>query len=117
MFGRDVIVIGASAGGVDALSRLIASLPGDLPASVFIVLHIPSQGPGLLPHIIRRNASLSIAHGVDKERIRHGHVYITPPDYHLQPDGARVRLSHGPRENFHRQSKGARKGCRVDSKI
>jgi chemotaxis response regulator CheB len=61
MFGRDVIVISASAGGVDALPRLIASLPGDLPASVFIVLHIPSQGPGLLPQIIRRNASLSVA--------------------------------------------------------
>jgi two-component system chemotaxis response regulator CheB len=104
MFGRDVIVVGASAGGVDALSQLIASLPGDLPASVFIVLHIPSQGPGLLPHIIRRTASLSVAHGVDKERVRHGHVYIAPPDYHLQLDGTRVRLSHGPRENFHRPS-------------
>jgi len=109
MFGRDVIVVGASAAGVDAIPQLDPSLPGDLPASAL--------GPELLPHIMRRNASLSVAHGVDKERIRHGHVYITPPDYHLQPDGARVRLSHGPRENFHRQSKGARKGCRVNSKI
>lgn len=104
MIGHDIIVVGASAGGVDALPRLIATLPANLPASVFIVLHIPAQGPDLLPQIIRRTASLSVSHGVDGERIRKGHVYVAPPDHHLQLDGARVRLSRGPRENFHRPS-------------
>lgn len=104
MFGHDIIAIGASAGGVVALPRLIASLPADLPASVFVVLHSPPQGRGLLPQIIRRTASLSVAHGVDGESIRKGHVYVAPPDQHLQLDGTCVRLSRGPRENFHRPS-------------
>jgi two-component system chemotaxis response regulator CheB len=68
------------------------------------VLHIPAQGPDLLPQIIRRVASLSVQHGVDGEMIRQGHVCIAPPDHHLQVDGLRVRLSRGPRENFHRPS-------------
>ena len=104
MFGHDIIVIGASAGGVDALPRLIASLPVKLPASVFVVLHIPAQGPDLLPSIIRRTALLSVSHVVDGESVRKGHVYVAPPDHHLQIDGARIRLSRGPRENFHRPS-------------
>ena len=104
MFGRDIIVIGASAGGVEAIPRLIASLPAELPASVFVVLHIPAEGPDLLPKIIRRTASLSVSHGVDGESVRKGHVYVAPPDHHLQIDGTLVRLSRGPRENFHRPS-------------
>jgi two-component system chemotaxis response regulator CheB len=104
MVGHDIIVIGASAGGVDALPRLIGSLPADLPASVFVVLHIPAHGRGLLPNIIRRSASLSVAHGVEGETVRKGHVYVAPPDHHLQLDGSRVRVSRGPRENFHRPS-------------
>ena len=104
MFGRDILVIGASAGGVDALPRLIGSLPADLPASVFVVLHIPAQGRDLMPDLIRRSASLSVAHGMDGERVRQGHVYVAPPDHHLQLDGMHVRLSRGPRENFHRPS-------------
>lgn len=102
MFGRDVIVIGASAGGVDALPRLISWLPADLPASVFIVLHIPAEGPDLLPQIIRRYASLKVEAGVDGEKIRHGHVYVAPPDHHLQLARGRVRLTRGPKENRHR---------------
>ena len=104
MFGHDIIVIGASAGGVDAIPRVIASLPANLPASVFVVLHIPAQGPDLFPKIIRRTASLSVSHGVDGESVRQGRVYLAPPDHHLQIDGTRVRLSRGPRENFHRPS-------------
>lgn len=103
MFGRDIIVIGASAGGVDAIPKLLGSLPADLPASVFVVLHIPAQGRDLMPQIIRRNALLSVAHGVDGESVRRGHIYVAPPDHHLQIDGTRVRLSRGPRENFHRR--------------
>src|SRR5690349_5686363 len=77
-FGRDLIVIGASSGGVQALPELIGSFPADLPAAVFVVLHIPPKGPGLLPEIMRRTASLKVSHGVDGERIRHGRVYVAP---------------------------------------
>jgi two-component system chemotaxis response regulator CheB len=104
MFGHDIIVIGASAGGVDVLPQLIGSLPADLPAAVFVVLHIPAQGRSGLPEIIRAAAHLSVAHGIDGERVRKGHVYVAPPDHHLQVEGTRVRLSRGPRENFHRPS-------------
>ena len=104
MYGHDIIVIGASAGGVEALPKLIESLPKDLPASVFIVLHISAQGPDLLPEIIRRTASLSVKQAVDGERIRRGHVYVAPPDHHLMVDGTSIRLSRGPRENFQRPS-------------
>src|ERR1022692_2462497 len=104
MFGHDIIVIGASAGGGAAFPKLVGTLPKDLPASVFIVLHIGAEGPDLLPQIIKRVASLPVAHGVDGEKIRQGHVYVAPPDRHLQVDGARIRLSRGPRENFHRPS-------------
>src|SRR5436305_1670225 len=82
MFGHDIIVIGASAGGVDALPRLVGSFPADLPASVFIVLHIPVQAPGLLPDIISRGASISVQNAIHGEKIRQGHVYVAPPDYH-----------------------------------
>lgn len=104
LLGHDIIVMGASSGGVDALPKLIASLPADLPASVFIVLHVAPQGPDYMPQIIRKTASMTVAHGVDGERIRKGHVYVAPPDHHMQLDGTRVRLERGPRENFHRPS-------------
>ena len=104
MRGHDVIVIGASAGGVDALPRLIESLPADLPAAVLVVLHILPQGRDLLPEIIRRTASLPVSHAQDGEIIHQGQVYFATPDHHLQVEGNRVRLVRGPRENFHRPS-------------
>lgn len=104
MFGHEIIVVGASAGGVDAVPRLIASLPADLPASVFVVLHIPALGPDLLAEIVTRRATLKVSNGVDSEKILPGHVYLAPPDLHLQLEDGRVRLTRGPRENRHRPS-------------
>ena len=104
MSGHEIIVIGASAGGVEALPRLIGSLPADLPASVFIVLHIPALGPDLLQKIIGRNAALTVKNGIDGEKIERGHVYVAPPDQHLQMEGGCVRVTRGPRENRHRPS-------------
>ena len=104
VFGHDIIVIGASAGGVEALPRLLGSLPAELAASVFVVLHVPPQGPGLLPEIVRHRAALTVAHAVNGDKLRQGHIYVAPPDYHLQLDGAHVRVTRGPRENFHRPS-------------
>jgi two-component system chemotaxis response regulator CheB len=104
MFGHDIIVIGASVGGMDALPRLIGSLPADLPASVFVVLHTAPEGPDLLPEIIRKTSALPVHHAVDGEKIRRGHVYVARPDYHLMVNGNHVRLVRGPKENFHRPS-------------
>jgi two-component system chemotaxis response regulator CheB len=104
MFGHDIIVIGASVGGVDAIPRLLASLPADLPASVFVVLHTAPQGPGLLPEIIRKTSAMPVRHGVEGEKILHGRVYVSRPDLHLMLNGNHVRVARGPKENFHRPS-------------
>jgi two-component system, chemotaxis family, protein-glutamate methylesterase/glutaminase len=104
MAKRDIIVIGASAGGVQALSNLVEDLPADLSAAVFVVLHIPSNAPSLLPAILAREASLPVAHAIDGEQIEHGRIYVAPPDHHLLIEGRRVRIVHGPRENLHRPS-------------
>jgi two-component system chemotaxis response regulator CheB len=102
--GHDIIVIGASAGGVHAVPLLIASLPAELPAAIFVVLHIPAQGPDLLAEIIGRDAALPVRNGIEGEEILPGRVYVAPPDHHLQMESGRVRLSRGPRENRHRPS-------------
>ena len=104
MATRDTIVIGASAGGVQVLSTLVAALPGDLPAAVFIVLHIPADSTSFLPEILAREARLPVAHATQGEPIVPGRVYIAPPDQHLLLEGRRVKLVRGPKENLHRPS-------------
>jgi two-component system, chemotaxis family, protein-glutamate methylesterase/glutaminase len=104
MATRDTIVIGASAGGVQALTKLVAELPADLPAAVFIVLHIPANAPSLLPEILSRDSCLPVAHAESGERITPGKVYVAPPDQHLLIENSHVKLVHGPKENFHRPS-------------
>src|SRR5436305_10511455 len=83
MPGHDIIVVGASAGGVEALVKLVGKLPADLPASMLIVLHIPPQNPSFLPDILSRSGPLAATHPVDAEEIRCGHIYVAPPDQHL----------------------------------
>lgn len=102
MAGNDIIVIGASAGGVQALSEVVASLPHDLPAAVFAVLHVTPFGRSALPQILNRSSTLIARHPEDGEEIRPGHVYVAPPDRHLALDHGRVRLGRGPTENGHR---------------
>ena len=97
-----IIVIGASAGGVEAISQLICELPADLPAAVCVVLHFPASGTSVLPSILERIGSLSAAHAVDGEPIQPGRIYVAPPDRHLIVRQERVELSIGPKENNHR---------------
>ena len=98
----DVIVIGASAGGVEALSQLISNLPADLSASLFVVVHFPSDSTSVLPKILNRRGRLRALHPQDREVIEPGHIYIAPPDYHLILQPGRIRITRGPRENGHR---------------
>lgn len=104
MATRDTIVIGASAGGVQALLKLVAELPADLPAAVFLVLHVPPDVPSFLPEILLRDAQLGVAHAKNGEEIKRGRVYIAPPDQHLLIEDGQVKLVHGPKENLHRPS-------------
>jgi len=102
MGARDVIVVGASAGGVQALISMVGGLPADLPAAVLVVLHIPPTGAGALPAILERAASLPVQTAIDGEDLRPGRVYVAPPDHHLLVAPGRVLLSRGPREGGHR---------------
>ncbi|MBO3462393.1 MAG: chemotaxis protein CheB [Aetokthonos hydrillicola CCALA 1050] len=99
---HDIIVIGASAGGVEALSYLVSKLPQNLNASLFVVLHVPSHGTSVLPRILSRAGVLPVSHAKDAEPIVKGHIYVAPPDYHLLVKPKYITLSRGPRENGHR---------------
>src|SRR3954470_4400487 len=99
MQGRDIVVIGASAGGVEALSAIVAGLPADFPAAVFVVLHPSPQSPSILADILERAGPLPARYAEDRERIAPGRVYVAPADRHLVIEPARVRLTRGPREN------------------
>jgi two-component system chemotaxis response regulator CheB len=101
---RDVIVVGTSAGGLEALRSLVKGLPSDLAASVLVVLHTAPQGPGVLPAILQRESSLPVAHAVDREPLQRGRIYVAPPDHHLLIDGGEVRVTRGPKENLCRPS-------------
>lgn len=96
----DVVVMGASAGGVEALATVVDGLPPDLPAAVFVVLHISSAS--VLPAILARRARLPVRAAVHGERVEPGRVYVAPPDVHLKLVDGHVALDRGPRENRHR---------------
>jgi two-component system, chemotaxis family, protein-glutamate methylesterase/glutaminase len=99
---RDIIVIGASAGGVEAISRIVRDLPGAFPASIFVTMHFPESGISVLPRILTRAGKLRAVHPEDGEAIVPGRIYVAPPDRHLMILSERVRLVRGPRENGHR---------------
>lgn len=99
MPGHDLIVIGASAGGVEALIQLVRGLPSDLPAAICVVLHVPAHGSSVLPTILSRAKTLPACHAEDGQELKHGHIYVAPPDHHLLVRGHRLRLSRGATEN------------------
>ena len=102
MPGHDIIVIGASAGGVELALALAERLPADLPAAVFLVIHIAPSAESVLPALLRRRSKLQVAHARNGDHIRHGRIYVAPPDQHLNVRRGRVELTMGPRENGHR---------------
>lgn len=99
MPGHDIIVVGASAGGVEALTQLVQGLPKALPAAIFIVIHFPAQGKSILPDILSRCGPLPAVHAKDSEAIMHGRIYVAPPDHHLLVKRGYIRLVQGPKEN------------------
>lgn len=99
---HDLVVIGASAGGVETLKRVVAGLPADLAATVCIVLHLAPSSPSALPRILARAGSMPCRAAVDGEALEPGQILVAPPDRHLIIEDSRVRLTVGPRENGHR---------------
>src|SRR5262245_48658533 len=102
MPGHDIITIGASAGGVETLSRLVATLPADLPASLFVVLHIDPEAPSVLGGILSAAGKLPAVEATDGAPIEHGKIYVGTANCHLLVEPDRVRVVHGPKENRHR---------------
>lgn len=100
MSNRDIIVIGGSAGATAPLKQILAGLHPDLPAAIFIVLHIPAQGIGILSTVAAAAGPLPVHQAVDGLVFERGHVYLGAPDHHLLLSGNQIRLGRGPRENM-----------------
>jgi two-component system chemotaxis response regulator CheB len=99
---RDIIVVGASAGGVEALKELVRQFPPSFDAAIFIALHILAGEPSYLPRILSQAGPLPAIHPTDGMPIAGGHIYVAPPNRHLMVEYGHVHLHSGPKENRHR---------------
>lgn len=99
---KDIIVIGASAGGVEACKKLVSSLPKDFEGSIFIVIHLPSDGVSVLPQILSHWSAIPAVHPRDGAIIKPGLIYVAPPDHHMLIKPGRIILVAGPEENYAR---------------
>ena len=97
--GHDIIVVGASAGGSLALVQLAKQLPQDLHASVFVVYHMPPDARGSLVQALQSATTIRTKIAEDLEEIKHGVVYVAPPDRHLLVKRGHIRVIRGPRKN------------------
>jgi two-component system, chemotaxis family, protein-glutamate methylesterase/glutaminase len=98
------VAIGASAGGLPALGRVLKGLPADLPAAVVVVLHLSRQSPSLLPQLLARIVRLPVRAAIEGARLDVGSVYIAVPDLHFVTPDRHVHLSDLPLQNFTRPS-------------
>jgi two-component system chemotaxis response regulator CheB len=98
-FNRDIVVIGASAGGVQALQRLTAALPADFPAAVFVVLHTWPGSKSFLSEILVRCGPLPVEEAQDQAPITRRKIHVAPPDFHLMLEDNRMIVVRGPQEN------------------
>jgi two-component system, chemotaxis family, protein-glutamate methylesterase/glutaminase len=98
----DIIVIGASAGGVEALEKFVAELKPDFQAALFVTIHLPPRSVSRLPEILSRSGPLPASHPMEGSPIQNGHIYVAPPDRHLLVHRDYIELSAGPKENRQR---------------
>jgi two-component system, chemotaxis family, protein-glutamate methylesterase/glutaminase len=99
MATKDIVVVGASAGGMAALERLVAGLPRDLPAAVFIVWHLSPGVRTVLPALLSKAGPLPAAAPSDGDSIEHGRIYVAPNDHHMLLERGYIRVTKGPKEN------------------
>jgi len=96
---RDLVGIGASAGGVEALKRLAGALPAQYRGALFVVMHMSPEAHSSLPAILSRAGRLPAVQATDQMPIEHGRIHVAPPDYHLLVERGTLRVVKGPREN------------------
>jgi len=99
---RNIIVIGASTGGFEVLQKIIAKLPPDFAASIFIVWHMSADVKGILPHVLNKLNTIKASNAVDGETIQPNHIYVAPPDFHMLIEDGLIRVTRGPKENLFR---------------
>src|SRR5262245_61600153 len=99
MANHDIIVIGASAGGVESLTELISKLPENFPASIFIVQHLSPYRESALPRVLQRASKLPVANASNQQPISKNQIYLAPPDKHLILENNHIKLFRGPKEN------------------
>ena len=97
----DIVVMGASAGGIEALQILVSGLPANLPASVFIVVHTAPED-GHLAEILSRNGNIRAMKAINGLPILRRHIYVAPPDHHVTITNDRMWLTVCPRVNRNR---------------
>jgi two-component system chemotaxis response regulator CheB len=96
--GRDIVVIGTSAGGVETLPKLFEDFSADIRAAFFVVIHVQPNAHSYMPAMLNRASRLSAEHAQDKGRIEPGKIYVAPPDHHILIERGQMRLSHGRRK-------------------
>ncbi len=101
---RNIIVIGASAGGIPALERMLKELPREIDASMFVVLHLSPDTHSSLDRVLGRFTGLPVMLARDLEPIKRRHIYVAEPDHHLILEQTQVRSIRGPKENWFRPS-------------
>jgi two-component system, chemotaxis family, protein-glutamate methylesterase/glutaminase len=99
---RDIVVIGASAGGIEALGGLVRHFPADLGAAVLVVLHLAPEHKSVLPHILSSAGPMPARHAHNGETLVPNRIYVARPDHHLLLHESHIRVIRGPRENGHR---------------
>ena len=102
LHSRDIVVIGGSAGATAPLKAMLSRLPSDLPAAVFVTMHIPARSTGILATVASAAAHLPVQQAEDRMPISPGNIYLAAPDHHLILVDGQMRLGRGPRENLAR---------------
>jgi two-component system chemotaxis response regulator CheB len=96
---NQIVVIGASAGGIEALRTIAADLPAEFPVPICVVIHSAPEAPGLVGEILDRVGPLHATNARNRQRLAPGHIYVAPPDFHLVVEPGILRVTKGPREN------------------
>jgi two-component system, chemotaxis family, protein-glutamate methylesterase/glutaminase len=99
---RDIILIGGSSGAIESLLQVVRQLPPDIPAAVFVAIHIAPKSNSLLPKILGRACKIPAMNPKDGTPVQHGQIYVAPPNFHLLLHNGFMRVTRGPKENNHR---------------